>query len=119
MEPVVANPSESSSVPSTAISPPAAGAGTLDVTSAGAGQTRLGIRWPSASRLEITGDFTNWDPVPLTLGADGTWTVTLRIPPGIHEMNLRVDGGDWTVPPGLERKSDEFGGAVGLLMVGM
>jgi hypothetical protein len=30
---------------------------------------------------------------------------------------LRVNGGDWTVPPGLLSMIDEFGGTVGLLEV--
>jgi len=99
---------------------PATAAGTkLELRSEGGGMRRLSIRWPSASRLEITGDFTNWEPVPMRLGGDGFWTVTLPISSGIHEVNLRVDGGGWTPPPGLETKNDEFGGSVGLLLVGM
>jgi hypothetical protein len=32
-------------------------------------------------------------------------------------MNIRLDGGPWTVPPGLLAMLDEFGGSVGLLVV--
>jgi hypothetical protein len=34
-------------------------------------------------------------------------------------MNVRVDGGKWVVPQGLQKKSDEFGGSVGVLVVEM
>jgi len=36
---------------------------------------------------------------------------------GTHQINLRVNGGRWIVPPGLTPITDEFGGAVGLLIV--
>ncbi len=91
----------------------------LEVSSAGGGRRRFSLRWPSASRVDITGDFTDWDPIPMRLGADGSWTVTLPISSGIHEVNIRVNGGEWMPPPGLETKNDEFGGSVGLLLVGM
>jgi hypothetical protein len=32
-------------------------------------------------------------------------------------MNLRLNGGQWLVPPGLLSMLDEFGGRVGLLVV--
>jgi hypothetical protein len=68
--------------------------------------------------VEISGDFTNWTPVPLKLGSNGWWDVTLPIGPGKYQMNLRLDGGEWLVPPGLLSMLDEFGGKVGLLVVG-
>jgi hypothetical protein len=30
---------------------------------------------------------------------------------------VRVDGGDWVVPPALLSLKDEFGGSVGLLVI--
>ena len=82
-----------------------------------AGTTTLSIQEPGATSVEIAGDFSNWDPVPLTQGADGSWTTTLPLKPGIYEMNLRVNGGRWISPPGIESKNDEFGQSVGLLVV--
>jgi hypothetical protein len=32
-------------------------------------------------------------------------------------MNTRIDGGKWLVPQGLLSVSDEFGGAVGILVI--
>jgi hypothetical protein len=41
----------------------------------------------------------------------------LPLKPGKYQMNLRIDGGNWLVPPGLLSMSDEFGGTVGLLVI--
>lgn len=81
------------------------------------GKTTLSVNVPGATRVEVAGDFSNWDPVSLTKGADGRWSTTLPLKPGIYEMNLRVNGGRWTTPPGLPSKNDEFGQSVGLLIV--
>jgi hypothetical protein len=72
-----------------------------------------------AQSVEITGDFTNWVPVRLTSsnGSTDTWSVTLPINSGKYEMNIRINGGPWSVPPGLLSMLDEFGGSVGLLVV--
>ena len=83
----------------------------------GAHQVTLRVSAPRASSVEVNGDFTGWTPVRLTGSSDGWWSVTLPLDPGKYQMNLRFDGGKWIVPPGLLSMSDEFGGAVGLLVV--
>lgn len=75
------------------------------------------VRAPRASRVEIAGDFTDWRPVPLTPAGDGWFTVTLPVSAGTHQMNLRLDGSRWVVPPSLTAMTDEFGGTFGLLTV--
>jgi hypothetical protein len=75
------------------------------------------VNAPGARTLEINGDFTNWIPVNLVPAGDGWWASTLPLKRGKYQMNLRVNGGDWTVPPGLLSMVDEFGGTVGLLVV--
>ena len=72
---------------------------------------------PNAQSVEVSGDFTGWAPMKLTSAGDGTWRVTLRLGPGRYQMNLRLDGARWIVPPGLLLITDEFGGAVGLLII--
>jgi hypothetical protein len=68
--------------------------------------------------VEISGDFTDWQPVPL-LRADGNrWEIAWRIPAGVHRVNVRLNGLEWIVPRGLRVEEDEFGGAVGILVVG-
>jgi hypothetical protein len=85
----------------------------------GPGTVTLSAAARGAQSVEITGDFTNWVPVRLTPGAgsDELWSVTLPINSGKYEMNIRINGGPWTVPPGLLSMLDEFGGSIGLLVV--
>ncbi|MDP9204296.1 MAG: glycogen-binding domain-containing protein [Gemmatimonadota bacterium] len=82
-----------------------------------AGAVTLRATAPLARLVEISGDFTNWMPVALERAGNGVWSVTLPMDPGNYQMNLRVDGGKWLVPPGLLSMLDEFGGAVGLLVI--
>jgi hypothetical protein len=72
-----------------------------------------------ADRVEINGDFTNWIPLSLTRDArdPNQWTARVPLAPGQYEMNVRINGGKWQVPPGILSMLDEFGGAVGLLIV--
>ncbi|MGE5100766.1 MAG: glycogen-binding domain-containing protein, partial [Deltaproteobacteria bacterium] len=72
---------------------------------------------PSATAVELNGDFTHWQPVRLARGTDGWWTITLQIAPGTYQVNIRVDGGPWVAPPGLLTSTDEFGGIVGILRI--
>jgi len=72
---------------------------------------------PGARVVEINGDFSNWTPIQLVPTGDGWWTSTLALKRGKYQMNLRINGRDWTVPPGLLSMVDEFGGTVGLLVV--
>ncbi len=68
--------------------------------------------------VELMGDFTDWRPVRLAEASPGIWEITLRVPPGIHRVNVRVDGGPWLVPLGTRTQQDDFGGAVGILVIG-
>jgi len=70
-----------------------------------------------ASTVEVSGDFSDWEPVPLAPGEGATWMVTLPLAPGTYRFNIRIDGGAWVVPIGVTRLADEFGGTVGLLTV--
>ena len=77
----------------------------------------LRVHAPEANAVEVCGDFTAWQTAALARGDDGWWTVTLPISRGAHQLNVRVDGGPWVVPPGLDPLADEFGGTVGLFVV--
>lgn len=76
----------------------------------------LTLRRPGAASVEVMGDFTDWRPVAMAPALGDVWSLTIAIPAGVHQINLRVDGGPWTVPPGLPRADDEFGGEVGVLV---
>lgn len=72
---------------------------------------------PGARRVELKGDVTDWDVVALRRSAQDpdVWEATFHRPAGIYHVNIRVDGGEWAVPPGLVSVPDRFGGAVGVL----
>jgi hypothetical protein len=83
------------------------------------GVLALRVTAPGAHLVEINGDFTSWVPMKLTRDQhDATrWTARLPVGPGKYQMNVRIDGGKWIVPPGILSMRDEFGGSVGLLIV--
>ncbi|MEO2090037.1 MAG: glycogen-binding domain-containing protein [Gemmataceae bacterium] len=58
---------------------------------------------PDAGVVCAAGTFNDWNPTttPLTRRADGTWAVTLDLPPGRHEYKFVVDG-QWCCEPGCE-----------------
>ena len=75
------------------------------------------LRAPGASSVEIMGDFTDWQPVALEKKGRDEWSVVVPIPNGTHRMNVRVNQGNWGVPPGIPVLDDDFGGVVGVLVV--
>ena len=81
------------------------------------GRYRLSLRVPRARVVELSGDFTDWKAVTLVRLGDDLWTLTLPLAAGTHRLNIRVDGGQWLPPPGLVTMSDDFAGAVGLLVI--
>jgi hypothetical protein len=85
---------------------------------AAAGELRaLRVHAPGASSVELMGDFTDWQPVALTYTGAGAWEIRLPLTPGVHRVNIRVDGGAWSVPAGARREASEFGGVVGVIVV--
>jgi hypothetical protein len=79
----------------------------------------LVVRVPAggARRVEVMGDFTDWQPIALAPSGEGRYRFALGLPAGVHRFNLRVDGGPWGVPDGAGRAPDEFGGSVGVVVV--
>ena len=87
------------------------------VSSRAARSREIRVRASGARTVEITGDFTGWSPVALSAVADGWWIFVVDLAPGSYEMNLRIDGGAWLVPPELPTRRDEFGGVSAILTV--
>jgi AMP-activated protein kinase-like protein len=79
--------------------------------------TELVVHAAEATRVEVTGDFSNWEPVTLSRSEGGAWITVLDLTTGTYRFNVRIDGGDWIVPAGVSHVTDEFGGDVGLLRV--
>ena len=92
---------------------------TVEVTvlTAPDGQRTLRVWAPSASRVDVSGDFTSWSPLALTAAGGGWWAVTIPLKRGTYQMNIRSDDGPWRAPAGLPVLRDEFGGTVGVLSV--
>lgn len=76
----------------------------------------LRVRAPAAQRVEVMGDFTDWEPVTLTLTGD-VFSGSFVLRPGTHRLVLRMDGGDWRPAANTPAVDDDFGGRVGLLVV--
>ena len=86
----------------------------------GAGDLRvITVRASAISTVEMMADFTDWEPVTLIRDpiTPSLWTFARPLTAGTHRIAVRIDGGEWMVPPNLPRVADGFGGAVGLLTV--
>jgi hypothetical protein len=110
-------PPPSPSPVTTAGEPRPVGVTTFEIKTVNATERMLRIYAPSATSVEVNGDFTAWRAIGLSRDRDGWWTATKEIAIGTHQMNLRIDGGPWLAPPGLLTAADEFGGVVGILVV--
>lgn len=80
------------------------------------GRMLLHVRTRDAHRVELAGDFTDWLAAELTPIGGGWWRIAVPIEPGLHHVQVRLDGGAWQVPPGLPRSSEGFDGPIGLLL---
>lgn len=80
-------------------------------------EVRLVLHAPPASLVEIAGDFTDWRPVSLARTPAGSWEVVLPISAGVHQINVRIDGGPWTAPGGTTRLAGDYGDDVGTFIV--
>jgi hypothetical protein len=89
----------------------------FNVRAVGGNQRVITVDASGASSVEISSDFTQWQPVVLRRGADGLWSVTQSIPHGTYEVTIRIDGGAWVAPPGLLKSRDELGAVVGILSI--
>lgn len=75
------------------------------------------VRSRDARMVELIGDFTDWTPVRLTALEGGWWTGTFDVPPGLHQVQVRLDNGSWLAPPRLPRTTGEFAGEAGVIVV--
>ena len=70
-----------------------------------------------AERLELKGDMTDWQPLPMQRLGPGLWEVHLALPEGVYNYAIRADGGNWRAPAGAPVTDDGFGGEVAVLVV--
>lgn len=75
------------------------------------------VQAPEAERVELAGDFTDWRPVALRRWGEDSWRALLPVPPGLHRLAIRIDGGEWQAPPGTRAIESEFGSEVAEVVV--
>ena len=81
-------------------------------------RARVTLEVPHATHVAIVGEWNAWTPAPMTrLGGD-RWQAWLPLGRGAYRFAVVVDGGHWVVPPGVPRLNDDFGGQVGVLVIG-
>ena len=82
---------------------------------------QLVFRAPTASRVSVVGDFTNWEPTAeMTRDpASGLWSVSLAVPAGRHVYAFLVDDSLWVRDPRAAAAPDaDFGRPGSVLLVG-
>ena len=75
----------------------------------------------AANTVHLAGEFNAWSTSadPMTLAADGRWTITRKLEPGRHAYKFVVDGGTWKEDPGAaEFVDDGYGGKNSVVVVG-
>jgi hypothetical protein len=73
---------------------------------------RFNLVAQGARSVAVAGDFNNWDPSGTQLvkqDGNGTFSGTVRLPPGTHEYMFVVDGQWITDPAAAELRPDGFG----------
>ncbi|HEY4131238.1 MAG TPA: glycogen-binding domain-containing protein [Gemmatimonadaceae bacterium] len=81
------------------------------------GMQKLVIRVGGVETVDVMGDFSDWSPLTLVRRGRDLWELNVPLSPGMHQINVRVDGGPWMAPPGLPTVNDSFNGFVGLIVV--
>jgi 1,4-alpha-glucan branching enzyme len=87
------------------------------VESSPQGIVTLGVRSTNARLVEVTGDFVQWRPVRMQRVSADWWELRIPMSRGVHRVNVRVDGGKWSAPPGVPLQRDEFGGDAGVIVI--
>ena len=73
---------------------------------------------PEAREVVVIGSFTGWEPRPMERQPDGTWSLAVLLPAGVHSYMYRVDGVTVTPPDAPLFADDEFGLRQGVIVVG-
>jgi 1,4-alpha-glucan branching enzyme len=76
------------------------------------GAQGFSIRAPEAMSVQLVGDFTHWQEMPINLKKDtgGVWHAHVQLPPGVHHYRFLVDG-EWRDDPECSlRVPNPFGG---------
>lgn len=96
---------------------PASLVSSFELRPAGRAVQRVTARIGGVESVEIMGDFSDWMALPLIRRGRDQWELLVPMEPGVHQINLRIDGGKWIAPPGMPSMKDGFNGEVGVLVI--
>jgi hypothetical protein len=89
----------------------------FELRPAGTEVQRITARIGGVESVEVMGDFSDWEPMPLIRRGRDAWELLVPMSPGVHQINMRIDRGDWIAPPGMPARKDGFNGEVGIVVV--
>ncbi|MBI4279190.1 MAG: isoamylase early set domain-containing protein [Armatimonadetes bacterium] len=74
---------------------------------------------PDARSVSLVGDFNGWDvtATPMEPGLDGSWRITVDLPPGEHQYKFHVDGTWWNDPHDHKRVPNPWGSENSVVVV--
>lgn len=84
----------------------------------GEAETQVTFVVRDAEAVAIAGEWNAWTPTPLTRIDGSHWRATLPLGPGAYRFALVIGDDRWMVPEGIPAMPDDFGGEVGLLLIG-
>src|SRR5207245_7795606 len=91
---------------------PSLPAARLQVRAVRGGPVRIVVHVADATRVELAGDFTDWEPLALTSTGPGEWEAVIPIVSGVHRINVRIDGTEWVVTGETGQATDGYGSGV-------
>lgn len=92
---------------------------TMAETKVNGNQVTFTFKAPNASLVYLSGNFNGWSPTgdKMTKGADGIWSVTIKLKPATYQYKFVVDG-VWTADESAASLADDgFGGKNSILIV--
>jgi hypothetical protein len=82
----------------------------------GGGELSVRVFASDTMIVDIAGDFSSWEPIPLV--REGAFFVArVELPPGKYRVAIRVNLGVWRAPRNLARVRDDYGGEAGLVVI--
>jgi hypothetical protein len=100
-----------------AVETPASLVQAFELRPAGPTLQRITARIGGVETVEVMGDFSDWTPLPLMRRGRDHWELLVPMKIGVHQINMRIDGGQWIAPPGMPTMKDDFNGDVGVVVV--
>lgn len=80
---------------------------------------RFVVYLPDAGNVEVTGSFSEWQPVRMQKVSGGYWQVSLPLTEGEHSYSYIIDGSEQLPDPTVPAKQDDgFGGENSIITIG-